>query len=84
MLSVARGLDEQDLLLATDDLQDTIRGLPYQFCNKGTAGAPIVERSKVEVFDDRRVVTTRYADDSFDVRTEFNDGTLLDRELCSG
>ena len=81
MLSVARGLDEQDLLLATDDLVDTIRGLPYQFCNKGTAGALIVERSKVEVFDDRRVVTTRYADDSFDVRTEFNDGTSSTESL---
>ena len=45
------------ICLSYDDLVDTIRGLPYQFCNKGTAGALIVERSKVEVFDDQRVVT---------------------------
>ena len=84
LFSTAPSLSAQELLTATGDLVTSIRALPYQFCNKGSAGAEFLYRTKVEVFSDRRVVTDRYADDSYDVRTEFNDGTSTTESFAAG
>ncbi|MDB2556767.1 hypothetical protein N9X77_02230 [Luminiphilus sp.] len=84
LVSTAPSLSAEELVAATGDLVTTIRALPYQFCNKGSAGAEFLYRTKVEVFSDRRVVTDRYADDSYDVRTEFNDGTSTTESFAAG
>ena len=75
-------LTTEDLQTAKSELITTIEGLPYQFCNKGSAGAEY--REKIEIFDNRRVTTGRYGDGSFYVRTEFDDGTSDRQEFPAG
>lgn len=63
--------------LEVADLIETLRSLPYQFCNTGLGGATAVYRRKVEVMADRRLTTDVFGDDSYSLYTEFNDGTSL-------
>lgn len=71
--------ESEDLVAA--DLIETLRSLPYQFCNTGLGGATAVYRRKVEVMADRRLTTDVFGDDSYSVYTEFNDGTSLRENL---
>ena len=84
LFDIVPTMSDENLQVATQDFVDTVKGLPYQFCNKGSAGAEFLYRTKIEVFEDKRVTTDRFDDDSFQVRTEFTDGTSTIESFAAG